>query len=271
MSKRKLIQWKNYSFILLGIVFASTTIDVEAVEYPIDSGDVLSISVRNVGKVEFVLQSVKVPDSGIITIPLIGDIQVKNRRTGELEDLLTARYLNGYLRKPEVIVNVINYRNLFIHGAVKSPGAFDYQDDLTVEMVIALAGGSLENALIAETTVTRKGETKKAGNLRSPIQPGDIINVPYGEDPISKVTQSTKAEKEYFYMSGEVRTAGSFVYRDRLTVEKAIALAGGFGPRASKKKISIRREGEPPIILNRVPLDQTILPGDVITVGQSFF
>ena len=206
-------------------------------------------------------------------MPLIGDIQVKNRQTDDLEDLLTARYLNGYLRKPEVTINVVNYRQLFVHGAVKSPGAVDYQNDLTIEMVISLAGGSLDYALVDETTVTRKGETKKAEDLRSPIKPGDIINVPFGKDPVLEVevTQTTEADKEYFYMYGEIRSPGSFIYRDKLTVEKAIALAGGFGPRASKKKITIRREGDPPITLNRVRLGQSILPGDVITVGQSFF
>jgi len=79
--------------------------------------------------------------------------------------------------------------------------------------------------------------------------------------------------KEYrpFYLHGEVEKPGGIPYQPGLTLEKAIALAGGFTERASKKKITMIRAGDTNSTAKAIKLNDPVYAGDVITVHQSFF
>ena len=50
-----------------------------------------------------------------------------------------------------------------------------------------------------------------------------------------------------FFILGEVTTPGQYPYVADMTVEKAIAIAGGFAPRASKDTVELTRSapGQP--------------------------
>jgi len=85
-----------------------------------------------------------------------------------------------------------------------------------------------------------------------------------------KVTVSV-IEYRPFYVHGEVKKPGGYPYTNNMTVEKAIVVAGGLTERASKGKISILRESEPQKMLKSVGLNVAVRPGDIITVGESFF
>ena len=73
------------------------------------------------------------------------------------------------------------------------------------------------------------------------------------------------------YLLGEVGKAGEYPYRPGLNVVNAIALAGGFSPRAATSYVTIRRAngGE----LKDHPVDPAVLvyPGDMITVQERLF
>jgi polysaccharide export outer membrane protein len=79
--------------------------------------------------------------------------------------------------------------------------------------------------------------------------------------------------KEYrpFYLHGEVEKPGGIPYQPGLTVQRAIALGGGFSERASKKKITVIRASDTEAIAKPIKLNDPVHAGDVITVHQSFF
>ncbi len=79
--------------------------------------------------------------------------------------------------------------------------------------------------------------------------------------------------KEYrkFFVSGEVKEPNGFSFEPGLTLEKAIALAGGFTQRASKRKITVTREENGRAVERTLTLNDSVLPGDIITVHESFF
>ena len=52
---------------------------------------------------------------------------------------------------------------------------------------------------------------------------------------------------------------------------KAVALAGGYTVRASESSISLVREADPENPIESVGVNVAIRPGDIITVGESFF
>lgn len=74
-----------------------------------------------------------------------------------------------------------------------------------------------------------------------------------------------------FFVLGEVTTAGQYPYINGMTAETAIAIAGGFSPRANKYEVDLTRviEGHP--ITASVPVAQPVKPGDTIFVRERFF
>lgn len=74
-----------------------------------------------------------------------------------------------------------------------------------------------------------------------------------------------------FFINGMVRSPGAYPFQPGLTVRKAVSLAGGLQERASLRKMFIIRAGDPAQLLQRVELATTVLPGDVVTIEESFF
>jgi polysaccharide biosynthesis/export protein len=74
-----------------------------------------------------------------------------------------------------------------------------------------------------------------------------------------------------FFILGEVTAPGQYPYVANMTVETAVAIAGGFSPRAQKSGVQLTRNlnGQP--IGNNVPLNFMVRPGDTITVGERWF
>ena len=71
-----------------------------------------------------------------------------------------------------------------------------------------------------------------------------------------------------FFIIGEVIKPGSYPYVADMTVLHAVAIAGGFTPRAAKKKIFIQRGEQEGISVQNNTIVQ---PGDIITVEERFF
>jgi len=74
-----------------------------------------------------------------------------------------------------------------------------------------------------------------------------------------------------FFVLGEVTYPGQYPYVPHMTVETAIAIAGGFTPRASKDRVTVTRklQGIPARFV--LPLRGPVRPGDTITVGERWF
>ncbi len=73
-----------------------------------------------------------------------------------------------------------------------------------------------------------------------------------------------------FYVNGEVRKPGGFEYKPGLTIEKAIALAGGLTDRASRKNINLTKHNSGATV-EGVSMQRSVEPGDIVFIDQSFF
>jgi polysaccharide export outer membrane protein len=85
---------------------------------------------------------------------------------------------NGYMRNPDVAVEIDTYRPFFIQGAVKTAGQFTYVYGMTVRAAISTAGGYTETADRSRATIYRrqgKQMVKGTVSLDFPIFPGDTI------------------------------------------------------------------------------------------------
>lgn len=76
------------------------------------------------------------------------------------------------------------------------------------------------------------------------------------------------AEGQRFYISGEVRTPGRYLYEKGLTTHKAISMAGGFTEKAEKVTIRITRVRNGIAQPIEADLDAPVLPDDFVVVPQ---
>ena len=75
-----------------------------------------------------------------------------------------------------------------------------------------------------------------------------------------------------FYINGEIKKPDAYKYAEGTTVIQAITMAGGFTDKASNGRVKIIRkvQGKEEVI-EKVKMDQIVLPDDIIVVPESFF
>lgn len=109
------------------------------------------------------------PD-GIITLPLIGELEASGKTPSQLEDVLRTR-LKSYFTDPvvNVIVTEINSYKITVNGKVRRPDTYIVRRETTVLDALALAGGLREDADTGTVTIFRP--TKRDPSVK------DAINV----------------------------------------------------------------------------------------------
>lgn len=135
------------------------------------------------------------------------------------------------------------------------------EPDLSFDELLINSSGTFDYPYLGE--MTAKGQT--AQQLKLAIEKGlkgDYLITP-------KVMVNFISFRE-IYVNGEVKKPGGYEYQPGLTVDKAIALAGGFTDRAARKKINITPNGEGGT-QKGVSLSKAVNPGDIIVIEQSFF
>lgn len=84
-------------------------------------------------------------------------------------------------RDPEVAVNVIEYRPVFVLGQVERGGSYPYQPGMTTLSAVAVAGGFNYRALRDHVSVTRLTKDGRArefrANRQALLMPGDVVTV----------------------------------------------------------------------------------------------
>lgn len=74
-----------------------------------------------------------------------------------------------------------------------------------------------------------------------------------------------------FFVLGEVTTPGQYPYVNGMTAETAVAIAGGFTPRAYKDAVDLTRVTNGVQLTGQVPIKHPLQPGDTIVVRERFF
>ncbi|MBN8957612.1 MAG: polysaccharide export protein [Rhizobiales bacterium] len=74
-----------------------------------------------------------------------------------------------------------------------------------------------------------------------------------------------------FFILGEVANPGQYPYVANMTVETAVAIAGGFSPRAYKGRVRVSRTINGELMRGQVPLYAPVRPGDTINVAERWF
>jgi len=143
--------------------------------YTLDTGDALRVVVYGD---EQLTETYRVDDAGAVAFPLVGPVQVRGQTTQVAAARIAAALANGFMRNPNVAVEVAEYRPFFIQGEVNASGQFPYVYGMTVRAAISAAGGFTDTANRSKAIVYRRqGNEMAKGSveLDFPIYPGDTI------------------------------------------------------------------------------------------------
>lgn len=145
--------------------------------YLLDAGDQVRVTVFDQ---ENLTNTYSVDQAGYIAFPLIGSVPARGHTAKQLEQEVASMLKKGYIRNPDVTVQVDRYRPVFIMGEVGQPGQYAYVPGMTVQKAIAASGGFTPRANQATVDVTRaiNGKVMTGRVVTSdPLLPGDTIYV----------------------------------------------------------------------------------------------
>jgi polysaccharide export outer membrane protein len=124
------------------------------------------------------------------------------------------------------------------------------------------AGGNVTLPLIGSVRARGLSTVQLAQSIAARLRQG------YVRDP--KVTAEVEVYRPFFIL-GEVTTPGQYPYSPNMTAETAVAIAGGFGPRASKSTVKVTRNAPGQQFSGDVPLNFPLRPGDTVVVKERWF
>lgn len=155
---------------------SESTDNAAVAAYVLGYGDVVNIQVYN--EEDLTLET-QIKDTGTITYPFLGEIEVLGLTIKEVQEKIAQGLEDGYLVDPRVSVNVSEYRRFYVNGEVRQPGGFPYLPGMTVRKAISLAGGFTERAAETKIYIFSDGDENQSRRvkLQATIQPGDVITV----------------------------------------------------------------------------------------------
>ncbi|SJZ46571.1 polysaccharide biosynthesis/export family protein [Selenihalanaerobacter shriftii] len=196
---------------------------VLADNYRLNVDDQLYISVWGYPNLQ---QEVFIRPDGMISFPLIGEIQAEGLSINQLNKVM-ARRLKKYVKIKDSYVNITlkEYKKLrvMVLGEVNQPTSYVIKRGDRVLDAISLAGGTTQMADLNEVKLSRENESKvidlefllngEKQNQNYLLQDGDILHIPKS---IIEVT-----------VLGEVRQEGTYKLEDDYRLSNLIAQAGG--------------------------------------------
>jgi len=170
-----------------------------AAPYRLDAGDELAIKFFYTPELNE--QQIIRPD-GMISMPLIGDVQASGLRPSELHDKLVQAYATKYLKSGsteiQVTVRALNSARIFVGGEVGHAGAVPLIGTMTLSRVIMQAQGFTPAAYTRQVLLIHAADdghpevhqvnVRKALRLGAEdplVSPQDIVFVP--RSPIARV------------------------------------------------------------------------------------
>lgn len=145
--------------------------------YRLGAGDRVRVTVF---EQEGLTNTYSVDQSGYLSFPLVGSIPARGHTAQQMEKQIADKLRQGYLRDPDVSVEIDRYRPIFVMGEVGAAGQYSYVPGLTVQKAIAIAGGFTPRANQESVDITRdiNGKVMTGRVVTSdPLLPGDTVYV----------------------------------------------------------------------------------------------
>ncbi len=135
------------------------------------------------------------------------------------------------------------------------------QDSLSNSFAVD-SSGHIAMPLIGLVPATGRTTAQLAREIEERLRNG------YVREP--RVSVEVEAYRPFFVL-GEVTTSGQYPYVNGMNVETAVAIAGGYTPRARKDRAELTRTEDGRTVTADVPTNQPVKPGDTIYIHERFF
>ena len=247
----------------------------ESANYVIGPEDLLTVTVFNEPGLS---GRFRVENDGHFSYPFLGRVRAGGVTLNDVAATLKAKLSEGYLRNPQVTVDVDQFRSqsVFVMGEVRTPGKYVLSGSISLLEVLAqagsttaVAGGEIlilhpKSPVAGAVSLTAPGDAEvrrislreiESGRLSEnvAIRDGDTIFVP-------------KADR--FFVVGLVRNPGSYALEANMTVLQALSIAGGVTERGSSRRLRVTRVVDGKRKEFDVKQTDLVQPGDTITVRQ---
>jgi len=243
-------------------------------------GDLIALSVYGAPELT---RTFRVSEDGAIRLPMVKwDIEARGLMPHELEQRIASALVEGRIFvDPVVTVTIVEYRSrpISVVGAVRRPLTFQALGKTTLLEALARAEGLTSDAG-AEILVSRPAPKAGPPQIeRIPVTglidaANPVLNINLGGGEEVRVPQSGRV-----FVVGNVKKPGAFRIEDGygITVLKALAMAEGLAPYATKEAF-IYRQGETPAqempvdlrkILDRKSADVKLRANDIFYVPDN--
>jgi polysaccharide export outer membrane protein len=262
------------------VVGALATLTAQDSAYRVGVRDVLRVSVWSQADLS---GQFTVGASGGVTFPLVGEVRASGLTVDQIEEELRKRLADGYLRNPQVSVEVAEYHSqrVFVVGEVRTPGVVPLTGALTLVEALTRVG-SLTEASGGELVVIRPAEGRPVSGPVMATDAGarEVLRVDVktlqSRGPTSNVTLQdgdtiVVPRAELVYAVGQVNSPGAYPHERDMTVMQVISRAGGVNDLGATTRLKIIRivDGEKKEI--KATLTDKVQIGDTIVVPTRFF
>jgi polysaccharide biosynthesis/export protein len=157
----------------------SATVRASPRDYRIGPEDLLEIQVFGVDQLT---RTVRVNSRGLVSLPLIGNLEVGGLTSSQAEALIVARLSENFLQDPQVSLFIREYtsQRVTIEGAVNRPGVYPLRGPTTLLQSLAVAGGQANLSDMTEVMLFRSDDKGKRETL---VYDVDRIRSGETEDP----------------------------------------------------------------------------------------
>ncbi|MEZ4753491.1 MAG: polysaccharide biosynthesis/export family protein [Bdellovibrionota bacterium] len=282
---------------LLALVRSRSTGEFRDKTYRVGSEDEIEFAVFDVPELNL---ATKVRQSGHISLPLIGAVEVKGKTEDEIQEAVSNR-LSTFVKNPQVSVFITNYgsQKVAVMGAVREPGTYSLKKGSnSVVELIGEAGGlsekagsylnfvpaeisGIEASTVAESRAMLSLASHEIGtrNVSGIEIPMDSVLATSGgiplEIPVRGGDMIVVPEAGTVQVDGEVEKRGTFELGQRMTLLGALAAAGGIRSSAKADEVEVIRQldgDKVHVVINLEGLSQgevkdvNLRSGDIIRV-----
>jgi polysaccharide biosynthesis/export protein len=241
-------------------------------DYLVGPQDVLNIIVY--GEPAPLSGRFRVDNDGHFPYQYLDRVKADGLTVGAIEDFLEEKLGDGYIRNPQISVEVIEYRsqNVYVQGQVRSPGKYPLPGNASLMDALFLAGSTTPEAG-NWLEIYHQGAAPGPNTAGVDARPADVrvrlTDVQSGKAQLVRIKDGDTIfvpRAQRIYVTGQVRNPGPYAYDDDMTIFTAISLAGGITEKGSNSRITITRlvKGQRREIDARQ--EDFLKPGDQVTV-----